>query len=69
MLAKRRRGNAPADMESDDGAEPTVKQAAEKAGFYDPGIPPQLYTLWRGQVHQGVQNWGCFGAGESGSER
>ncbi|RPB26622.1 hypothetical protein L211DRAFT_847248 [Terfezia boudieri ATCC MYA-4762] len=49
-----------------DGDEPTIRNTAENIGFFDDGIPPQLYTLWRSQVHRGVQNWGCYGAGEAG---
>ncbi|KAF8415751.1 hypothetical protein BGX38DRAFT_1281171 [Terfezia claveryi] len=58
-----------ADSADVEDPEPTIKQAAERVGFFDPGIPPQLYTLWRGQIHRGVQNWDCFGSGEAGSNK
>ncbi|RPB23538.1 hypothetical protein L211DRAFT_849802 [Terfezia boudieri ATCC MYA-4762] len=32
-----------------DGDEPTIRNVAENVGFFDNGIPPQLYTLWRSQ--------------------
>ena len=49
--------------------EPTVRQAATNVGFYDPNIDSKLYTFWRAQVHRGIQNWNCFGAGEAGTSR
>ncbi|RPB19146.1 hypothetical protein L211DRAFT_853487 [Terfezia boudieri ATCC MYA-4762] len=49
---------------ADNTDEPTVRNAVESVGFFDDSIPPQLYTLWREQVHRGVQNWACYGAGE-----
>jgi len=48
---------------------PTVRKAAENVGFFDAGIPPQLYTLWRSQVHWGIQNWNSDGAWEAGINR
>jgi len=47
-------------------SEGTVKEAATKVGFFDDGVPSQLYTLWRGQVHRDIQNWNCFGSAEAG---
>ena len=49
--------------------EPTVRQAATNVGFYDLNIYSKLYTFWRAQVHWGIQNWNCFGAGEAGTSR
>ena len=51
------------------GSGDTVKGAAEKVGFCDNGIPPQLYSLWRTQVHRGIQNWDCFGAAVAGTKK
>jgi len=51
------------------GDEPTVRNTVEKMGFFDPSIPLQLYTLWRSQVHWGIQNWNSYGAGEAGINR
>ena len=51
------------------GSGDTVKVAAEKVAFFDNGIPPQLYSLWRTQVHRGIQNWDCFGAAEAGTKK
>jgi len=45
----------------------TVKEVATKVRFFDNGVPSQLYTLWRGQVHRGIQNWNCFGSAEAGT--
>ena len=50
------------------GSGDTVKGAAEKVGFFDNGIHPQLYSLWRTQVHRGIQNWDCFVAAEAGTK-
>jgi hypothetical protein len=47
----------------------TMKKAAEQVGFSDAGTPTKLYTLWRKQVHRGVQNWDCFGPEEAGTSR
>ena len=47
----------------------TVKGAAEKVRFIDHEIPPQLYALWRTQVHRGIQHWDCFGAAEAGTKK
>ena len=49
--------------------EPAVMQAATNVGFYDLNIDSKLYTFWRAQVHRGIQNWNCFGAGEAGTSR
>jgi len=46
-------------------SERTVKEAATKVEFFDDGVPSQLYTLWWGQVHRGIQNWNCFGSAEA----
>ena len=51
------------------GSGDTVKGAAEKVGFFDNGIPPQLYSLWRTQVHRGIRNWDCVGAAEAGTKK
>jgi len=51
------------------GDEPTVRNALEIVGFFDAGIPPQLYTLWRSQVQRGIQNWNSYEAGEVGINR
>ena len=64
-MPKRKR----AQVESESEDEPTVRQAAERIGFFDPGIPKRLYTFWRAQVHRGIQNWTCFGAGEAGTTK
>ena len=45
-----------------------VKGAAEKVGFFDNGIPPQLYSLWRTQVHRGIQSWDCLEGAEAGTK-
>jgi len=47
-------------------SEGMVKEAATKVGFFNDGVPSQLYTLWRGQVYRGIQNWNCFGSAEAG---
>ncbi|RPB22175.1 hypothetical protein L211DRAFT_850932 [Terfezia boudieri ATCC MYA-4762] len=60
MPPRQQLGNA------DNTDEPMVRNAAKSVGFFDDGIPPQLYTLWRKQVHRGVQNWTCYGAREAG---
>jgi len=48
-------------------SEGTVKEAAMKVGFFDDGVPSQLYTLWWGQVYRGIQNWNYFGSAEAGT--
>ena len=47
----------------------TVKEAAKCVGFQDEDIPGNLYTLWRAQVHMGIHNWNCYGAGEAGTSK
>ena len=66
---KRGDGDGDGDSEGDDDLEPTVKNAAQRVGFFDPGIPAQLYTLWWGQIHRAIQNWHCYGAGEGGRNK
>ena len=46
-----------------------ISGAAQRVGFSNDRIPSQLYTVWRAQVHLGVQNWNCFRALESGTNR
>ena len=62
-------GDGDGDGDGDDDLEPTVKNAAQRVGFFDPGIPAQWYTLWRGQIHRAIQNWDCYGAGEAGTNK
>jgi len=50
-------------------SEGMVKEAATKVGFFDDRVLSQLYTLWRGQVHRGIQNWNCFDSAEAGTNR
>ena len=73
MPPKRKRGDVDGDGDGDgdddDNLEPTVKNAAQRVGFFDPGIPAQLYTLWQGQIHRAIQNWDCYGAGEAGTNK
>ncbi|RPB22174.1 hypothetical protein L211DRAFT_850931 [Terfezia boudieri ATCC MYA-4762] len=49
--------------------ETTVRKAAERVGFFGEGIPSQLYTQWRKQVHRGIQNFNCYGPEEAGSNK
>ena len=49
--------------------ERTGRQVVTKVGFYDLNIDSTLYTFWRAQVHRGIQNWNCFGAGEARTSR
>ncbi|RPB26621.1 hypothetical protein L211DRAFT_847247 [Terfezia boudieri ATCC MYA-4762] len=61
-------------MSSNDNAaavsdERTVRKAAERVGFFDKGIPGQLYTQWRKQVHRRIQNFNCHGPEEAGSNK
>ena len=71
MPAKRKRGdgNRDGDGAGDDNLEPTVKNATQRVGFFDPGIPEQLYTLWRGQIQRAMQNRDCYGAAEAGTKQ
>jgi len=48
-------------------SEGTVKEAAAEVGFFNDWVPSQLYVLWRGQVHRGIQNWNCFASAEAGT--
>ena len=59
----------PSVVPTQTGSGDTVKAGAVKVGFFDNGIPPQLYSLWRTQVHRGIQNWDCFGAAEAGTNK
>ena len=56
MPPKRKQGDGDVDADGDDDLEPTVKNAVQRVRFFDPGIPAQLYTLWRGQIHRAIQN-------------
>ncbi|RPB19145.1 hypothetical protein L211DRAFT_853486 [Terfezia boudieri ATCC MYA-4762] len=49
--------------------ETTVRKAAEWVGFFDEGIPSQLYTQWRKQVHREIQNFNYYGPEEAGSNK
>ena len=71
MPPKRKRGdgNRDGNGDVDDDPEPSMKNAAQRVGFFDAGIPVQLYPLWRGQIHRAIQNWDCYGAGEAGTNK
>ncbi|RPB19632.1 hypothetical protein L211DRAFT_853014 [Terfezia boudieri ATCC MYA-4762] len=56
-------------MRLDGDADSTIKQAADKVGFNDDGIPGKLYTFWWKHIHRGVQNWDCYGPEEAGTSR
>jgi len=52
-----------------DKEENKVKTAAERLSFHADGVPGQLYTMWQQQIHRSIQNFNCYGAEESGTNR
>ena len=69
MPPKRKGRDGDGNSDGDADAEPTVKNAAQRVACFDPGIPAQLYTLRRGQIHRAIQNWYCYVAGQAGTNK
>ena len=54
MPAKRKSGDSDRDGNGDHSLEPTVKNAVQRVGYFDTGIPAKLYTLWQGHIYRAI---------------
>ncbi|KAF8425999.1 hypothetical protein EV426DRAFT_594682 [Tirmania nivea] len=66
MSPKRKTQPAADPTEADD--DRTIRQFADRAGFYNEGIPETLYSLWRRDVSQLIKETGVYGPQKSGTD-